>query len=185
MLSLMILFSSCDFDLDFNIIPDFNDVVDEIFTINIDSDLTTGFTQSDSLDLTQYEAYEKYKENFTSFEITEITFEIVEFDAPEDLWFSGTIIAHDMDSTVSVVIAEFDTIHIYEVYNDSIEVDLVEDQAGLSQVSTWMEDPGKFNYHIEYEFVNEDTTPYIFAEEDYGDFFKIKLNMAVLLETKG
>ncbi len=185
MASLMILFSSCDFDFDFNIIPDFDDVVDEIFTINIDSDLTTGFTQSDSLDLTQYDAYEKYKENFTSFEITEVTCEIVEFDAPEDLWFSGTIIAHDMDSTVSVVIAEFDTIHLHKVYNDSVEVDLIEDQAGLSQVSAWMEDPGKFNYHIEYEFVNEDTTPYIFKEEDYGDYFKIKLNFAVLLKTKG
>lgn len=184
-LSLMILFSSCDFDFDFNIIPDFDEILDGIYTVNIDSNLTTGFTHTDSVDLTQYEEYEKYKENFTSFAVTKITCEIVEFDAPEDLWFSGTVIAHDADSTVSVEVARFDTIHLYEVYNDTLEVDLVEDQAGLNQVATWMEDPGEFKYYIEYHFVNEDNTPYIFQEEDYGDFFKLKLNFFVLLETKG
>lgn len=183
--SLGFLFASCDFDFEFNLIPDIDEIVDGVYTINIDSNLTTGYTLNDSLDLSQYEEYEKYRESITSYEITKISCEIVDFDAPEDLWFSGTVIAHDRDSAVSVVIAAFDTIHLYKVYNDTLEVDLVEDEAGLSQVAAWMEDPGKFKYHIEYLFVNEDNTPYQFSEEDYGDFFKIRLNFSMLLKTKG
>jgi hypothetical protein len=183
--SLVILLSSCDFEFDFNLIPDIDEIVDGIYTVNIDSDLTTGFTYTDSVDLTQYEEYEKYKESITSYEITKVSCEIVDFDAPEDLWFSGKVIAHDMDSTTSVVIATFDTLHLFTVYTDTLEVDLIEDEAGLSQVAAWMENPGKFKYHIEYLFVNEDKTPYLFEEEDYGDYFKIKLNFSMLLKTKG
>lgn len=187
LLALVLLPASCDFDFDFdfNLIPDIDEIVDGTYTVHIDSNLTTGYTYTDSLDLSQYTEYEKYKESITSYEITQISCEIVDFEAPEDLWFSGTVIAHDMDSVVRVVIAEFDTIHLYKVYNDTLEVDLIEDETGLSQVSAWMEDPGKFKYHIEYQFVNEDNTPYLFDEEDYGDFFEIKLNFSMLLKTKG
>lgn len=184
--SLVILFSSCDFDFDFglDLIPDIDEIVDGVYTVNIDSDLTTGYTYTDSLDLNQFEEYETYRENISSYDITKITCEIIDFDAPEDLWFSGTVIAHDMDSTVSVVIAEFEGLHLYQVAADSLEVQLVENEEGLSQVVAWMEESGKFKFHIEYLFENEDGTPYLFGEEDYGDSFKIKLNFSLLLETK-
>lgn len=183
--SLVILFSSCDFDFDFDfgLLPDFDEVVDGIYTVNIDSDLETGSTYTDSLDLTQFEEYEDYRDNVSSYDITDITCEIIEYDAPEDLWFSGTLIAHDMDSTVSVVIAEFDTLHLFQVATDSLEVALVEVEDGITQVAAWMEDPGKFKYYLEYQFENEDGTPYLFDEEDYGDSFQIKLNFALLFET--
>lgn len=184
--SLVILFSSCDFDFDFDfdVIPDIDEIVDGVYTVNIDSDLATGSTYSDSLDLSQFDEYETYKENISSYDITKITCEIIQFDAPEDLWFSGKLLANDMDSTVSVVIAEFDSIHLYQVASDSTEVALVQQEAGINQVSAWMEDPGKFKYHMEYQLENEDGTPYVFDEEDYGDSFKIKLNFNLLLGTE-
>lgn len=185
-ISLVLLLSSCDFDFDFGIdlIPDIDEIVDGIYTVHINSNLTTGYTYTDSLDLSQYDEYEKYRENITSYAITDITCEIIDYDAPEDLWLSGTLVAHDMDSTVIVVVAEFDTLHLYQVATDSLEVALVESEAGLNQVVAWMEDSGKFMYHLEYQFVNKDGTPYLFDEEDYGDSFKIKLNFAILLETE-
>lgn len=184
-ISLVLLLASCDFDFDFGIdlIPDIDEIVDGIYTVHIDSNTTTGYTYTDSLDLSQYDEYETHRENITSFAITDITCEIIEYDAPEDLWLSGTLLAHDMDSTVTVVVAEFDTLHLYQVATDSLEVELVESEAGLSQVIDWMEDSGKFMYHLEYQFVNEDGTPYLFDGEDDGDSFKIRLNFAILLET--
>ena len=89
-----------------------------------------------------------------------------------------------MDSTVAVVVAEFDTLHLYQAATDSLGVELAESEAGLNQVVAWMEDTGKFMYHLEYQFVNQDGTPYLFDEEDDGDSFKIKLNFAILLETE-
>jgi hypothetical protein len=181
----MFLFSSCDFEFDLNLIPDIDEIVSGTYTVDIDSDLTTGSTHTDSVDLTQYEEYEEYKDIIISYEITKLTCEIVAFEAPEDLWFSGKVIAHDMDSTLSVEIASFDAIHLHTVYSDTLEVELIEDQTGLDQVALWMEDPGKFKYYVEYQFVNEDKTPYIFEEEDYGGFFDLKINFSLLLETKG
>lgn len=183
--SLMILFSSCDFDFDFDfgLIPDIDEIVDGVYTVNIDSDLATGSTYTDSLDLTQFDEYETYQENISSYDITKITCDIIQYDAPEDLWFSGKVIANDVDSTVSVLVGEFKSLHLSQVATDSTEVQLVENQEGLNQVIAWMEDTGKFKYHLEYQFENEDGSPYVFMEEDYGDSFKIKLNFSLLLET--
>jgi|GEM_PF-2530878 len=182
--SLVILFSSCDFDFDFDfgLIDDIDETVSGTFTVRIDSDISTGFTYTDSLDLSQYEEYETYRENISSFAITSITFEIIAYDAPEDLLFSGTVVAHDMDSIVSVVVAEFDTLQLHKMATDSLKVELAEQEEGLAQVIEWMEDLGEFKYHIEYQFVNEDGSPYLFDEEDYGDSFQIRLNFHLLLD---
>ena len=182
-----ILVTSCeDFDWDFglNLVPDIDTSFDHSYNFIIDSTINSGFFYSDTLDLNTFDDYTKYRDQISAYAITKVSCFVENYNATEGLYFSGSVLANTVDSSSTVTVAEFNSVDLYQVVNDTVETELNSLQESLDAMAVWMEEDGVFIYHLVYQFENEDGTPYTFTSEDHGDSFELKLRFGLFLETK-
>ena len=182
-----ILVTSCeDFDWDFglNLVPDIDTSFNHSYNFIIDSTINNGFFYSDTLDLNTFDDYTKYKDQISAYTITKVSCFVENYAATEGLYFSGSVLANTVDSSSSVTVAEFNSVDLYKVASETVETELTTLQESLDSLSTWMEEDGVFIYHLQYQFENEDGSPYEFTADDHGDSFEIKLRFGLFLETK-
>ena len=166
------------------LVPDVDSVVTVSYTIPIDENLPTGVSDTTLVDITEYPEYQDYSQYVTGYELEKITYEITDYDdAPEDLYFEGSIIAEDSIASTTVVVADIELVKLLDLANNEGTTDMLLDEAGKDQLLDWLDDPGTFNAHFEFGFKNEDGTDYNFDPEDLGSSFKVKVNYHLVIIT--
>jgi len=164
------------------LIPDVEKPISNTYPIVIDSNTPTGYTSEEFIDITAYEEYDQYAQYITGYAIEKVTFTIEEFDAPDDLYFEGKVVAFDEGEATVVEPASLSSVNLADLANEG-EQDLTGDESAIEQVVSWLEDPGSFNLRFEYSFENEDGTTYQFEEADYGSGFDLKITIYLVMIT--
>jgi|SRR6056297_277595 len=177
----LLLLSSCEI-ID-QLVPDVEKTVTETFDVIIDANVATGETEKIFVDVTDSDEYQDYKDNIKGYEINEITFEINNYNAPEDLYFTGNIVAFDDAESTFVTIGDLDPVSLKEVADDASEYPVYQGEDGFEQVLEWLEDPGNFNLKFTYNFQNEMGTDYSFEPEDFGSTFQLKVHFYMTILT--
>lgn len=173
-LSSLLAFTSCDGFGD--LIPDVEKVVTETYNVTIDSDLPSSFLDTVLIDVEDLGEYNSLGQYVKGYELTKITYEVLDFNAPEDLYFSASIIAFDTAGTTSVTVGEISSMNLSDVSAlDSASV-MEQDTEASDQLIDWLDDPGKFNIRTELGYENSEGNGYLFSEEDFGSTFTIKVH---------
>lgn len=175
------VFTSCEMLNEF--IPDIDKVVSETYEFVIEEDVPTGMTEATFVDIRDSDEFQTYSQYVDGYLVNKATYEILDYDAPEDLYFTGTIEVTDVDSTTTVKLAEIAPENLNHLSTIGEEQDFVLDSAAMMQVVSWMEDPGSFNISFAYAFQNADGSDYVFEEADFGSSFKVKTNLYLSILT--
>ena len=173
--------TSCDMLGD--IIPDIDKVVTETYEFVIDENTVEGITEEKFIDIRAFDEFQTYSQYVDGYMLSKATYEILDFNAPEDLYFSGSIKVTDVDSTTIVTLATIAPENLEYLSSIDEEQEFVLDTMSVKQVIAWMEDPGSFNISFSYAFQNADGSDYEFAEEDFGSSFKVKTNLYLFIST--
>ncbi|MEX0981937.1 MAG: hypothetical protein WD577_04605 [Bacteroidales bacterium] len=173
--------TSCDMLGD--VIPDIDKVVTETYEFVIDESIAEGITEEEFIDIRAFEEFQTYSQYVDGYLLSKATYEILDFNAPEDLYFTGSIKVSDVDSTTLMTLATIAPENLEHLSSFGEEQEFVLDTAAVTQVIEWMEDPGSFNISFSYAFQNADGSDYEFAEEDFGSSFKVKTNLYLIIST--
>jgi len=173
--------TSCDMLGDF--IPDIDKVVSETYEFVIDENIAGGITDEEFIDIRAYEEFQTYSQYVDGYMLSKATYEILDFNAPDNLYFTGSIEVTDVDSTTTVTLATIAPENLEHLSTIGEEREFVLDTVAVAQVIAWMEDPGSFNISFSYAFQNADGSDYEFAEEDFGSSFKVKTNLYLTIST--
>jgi hypothetical protein len=183
LLSLMIIFSSCD--LLNELIPDIEKDITKTFTITIEENVPAGVTDDIFIDVREYEEYQTYLQFIDGYAINKISYEILDFSAPEDLYFVGNVEAYESEVSSAVTLAQVASVNLSAVAALATEQEVAVDAAAVEQAIAWMTDPGSFNVRFAYELQQENGSEYVFTEEDFGSSFKVKVNISIAILTGG
>lgn len=180
-LAMFIGLSSCE--VVNQLIPDVDEVFTQTYNVTINEDVPTGISDTTLIDVTSSEDFDDYSQYLSGYEITKVTYEIVDYDAPEDLYFSGSINAFDIDETTNVVLGSFASFNLADAASLGEESEVEQDADAVEQVISWLDNPGSFNLNFSYGFEDAQANTYVFAEEDFGSTFKVKVNFHVTILT--
>jgi hypothetical protein len=160
------------------IIPDIDTEYNEVFTIPISDN--SGNTDPQLVDIASSREYDDFKNNIDGFEINEITIEVLSFDGPSDMFFSGEVLALDTTMSNKIVVGKIISANISQlVENDSVySVETL--VPGLEQVAVWLEDPGKFYAQTSYNLTNKEGDPYPLGDEEYSLELGLKYKVTVI-----
>lgn len=176
--ALIFTFSSCD-----DIIPDIEKVVTETYKITIEEDMPATISDTVLIDVNDLKEYQDYKQFVSGYALDKITYEIAEYDAPEDLYFYASILAFDTLNTTVVTVGEIPSISLFDVSMiDSASV-MEQDAVASDQLISWLSDPGNFNISFEAGFEGANGIPYEFKPEDIGKSFELKVNFHLTIMT--
>lgn len=177
----LLLLSSCEV-ID-QLVPDVEKTITETFDVTIDANVATGETEKIFVDVTDLDEYQDYKDNIKGYEINEITFEIINYNAPEDLYFTGNIVAFDDAESTFVTIGDLDPVSLKEAADAASEYPVYQGEDGFDQVLEWLEDPGNFNLKFTYNFQEEMGDDYTFEPEDFGSTFQFRVHFYMTILT--
>lgn len=173
-------FSSCE--VVNQLIPDVEDSISETFTIVIDSNTPIGESEDVFMDITEFDQYQQVSQYIQGYELNKVSFSIVEYDAPEDLYFSAEVTAFDSLETTAVTIADVEDENLFTLASDASEVEMTADEMGVDQLLSWLEDPGKFGLRVAYAYSDMDGNDYVFPDE-YEGSFKVNLTIEFTIVT--
>ena len=177
----LLFLSSCEV-ID-QLVPDVEKTITETFDVTIDANVAAGETEKIFVDVTDSDEYQDYKDNIKGYEINEITFEIINYNAPEDLYFTGNIVAFDDAESTFVTIGDLDPVSLKEVADAASEYPIYQGEDGFNQVLEWLEDPGNFNLKFTYNFQDSMGADYTFEPEDFGSTFQLKVHFYMTILT--
>lgn len=173
-LSSALAFTSCDGFGD--LIPDVEKVVTETYNVTIDSNLSSAFLDTVLIDVDDLGEYNSLGQYVKGYALTKITYEVLNYNAPEDLYFSAAITAFDTAGTTSVTVGEIASMNLFDVAAlDSASV-MQQDAGASDQLVAWLDDPGKFYISTELGYETSNGNPYEFSEEDFGSSFTVKVH---------
>ena len=160
------------------IIPDVDTEYEKIYTIPISEN--SGFTDPELVDISSSSEYEDFKDNIDGFEITDISMEVVAFDGPSDMYFSGEVLARDTAMETEVIVGDFMSANLSElVANDSVYM-VSKLITGLDQVEVWLEDPGMFYALASYNLTDKEGNPYPLNDAEYNLKLGLKYMVTVI-----
>ncbi len=180
-MAFLVMLTSCE--MVNKAVPDVDTDVVKTFNVVIDTNLTSGESDTTFVDITEYQEYEDYSDFITGYAIDRISFEITDYNAPEDLYFDGSIMLYDADGNIRYSLAELEAVDLSSLAADGTESDLTLNQEVIDQLLLWLDDPGAFGVNFLYGFKNSDGTDYNFSDEDAGSTFKVKVHFHLVLLT--
>lgn len=171
-------FNSCDL-LD-NLIPDVNTKFTETFTIQITE--SSGFTIAKTVNIADSEEYNNFKENIKGFEVTKITYEILNADVPNDMYFQGYLKCSEEVSGESATAGTIGRVRLSDIADTFTERDYNLDTNGINKIIKWLDDPGKFKYSAWYTLTNPSSNPYVIpGNSNYN--FKLRIKFYIKVKT--
>jgi hypothetical protein len=173
----LVFISSCGLISD--LIPDVDTEFSKKFSVMINS--ASGTSASELIDVENSEEYNEFKDNIHGYIINDIRFEITNFNAPADLYFTGAIIAESEDGAGSVTAGSIGKVLLGSIADDGVEHAVDEVVAGTEQIAAWLEAPGKFVAMVSYQLAKADGSPYPTEGKGYG--FDMKIILDVTVET--
>ena len=180
-LVVMIVLGSCG--LISEAVPDVDTKISNTYQITINSSDPSGMFTTSFIEIQDNPDFAEYDEYITGYAINKITYEIIKYNAPEDLYFSGSVLAYDKDSITVVNVGEISSVNLLEISNLEGASEVPADTEATEQIVSWLDDPGTFNFSFTYDFENQDGTPYVFSQEEFGSSFSLKATLYLALLT--
>jgi hypothetical protein len=177
----LITFSSCE--LINEVIPDVPKTVPFTYPIVIDANVPTGMTEEEFIDITQYEEYQEYSQYVTGYIVDSVTYAITDYGAPEDLYFSGEVLAWQDNENNPVTLAAVNSVGLKNVYDEGEEKIMAEEGTAYEQLVGWLDDPGSFNIKFKFGFETEEGADYVFDPEDIGSEFTLQIKFYLTIVT--
>jgi hypothetical protein len=179
-LFLILSFASCD--LVNELIPDVNTDFTKPFQIQIFSN--NGESQNQMVDVTTSSEYNNFKSNIGGFEITKITYKIKNFNAPEDMYFNGTVICSNEEASETYTIGTMKNESLSELAATGLENNMTLTNENITKIIGWLESPGRFNVRSGYALSKQDGTPYGINGTNAGSNFEFVVKFYVTVKTK-
>lgn len=180
-LGLVVGITSCD-ELG-DLIPDVDKTITKSFTVVVEDNSMTALQDSLYVNVRDYKEFKDYEKYVSGYEVQKITFEITDFDAPEDLYFSGTIQAIDSAGTDKITAGTIPSENLSDIAALGGEKDVNLNDEAVGQLIAWIEDPGIFTFIYNFGYEAADGGNYSFNEEDLGSTFTIKVNIYLTILT--
>lgn len=169
--------SSCDLLND--LIPDVDTSYSKTFLVDIGTN--SGETDVELIDVTTSDEYNDFKDNIKGFTINKITYQVLDNNTPDDMQMSGSIVCSNIDGTESVSVGLISPVSIKAVADSGSEYDAENVAEGINKVTSWLDDPGKFNMKTSYSLRLDTGAGYpLTGEENYSFSLKIKVYVTVL-----
>lgn len=178
LVAVLLGFSSCSI-ID-SLIPDVNTEYSITFPVEIGDN--SGSTEPDSVDVTDSEDYNDFKDNIDGYEIQKILFQIRNFNAPADMFFEGQLLATSIDGTENATVGTIERFRLSEYADDIVEHQVTKVATGVKKVVSWLDSPGKFLAEMSYQLTDESGQPYEIPEES-NYFFDVKIIYKVKVKT--
>jgi hypothetical protein len=160
-----------------DLIPDVDTTFSKVFPIDIGD--PQGKEGPLLVDLTDSEDYKDFEGNIDGFEVNDVKFEIFNYKAPADMYFSGVVEAvHDGKSVDAGTIERF---LLSSVADDGNEYPVTKVVEGLDQIVDWLDSPGKFDLYVKYSLTDEVGDAY--KTEGMGYRFDIRITYYVTVKT--
>ena len=175
-----LIISSCDTVNE--AIPDIETDFPGTFQIQIFSN--AGKSDDKLIDIRSSEAYNDFKGNIERFELRKITYEINNFNAPEDMYFTGSLVCSNEENTESYEAGTMNMVNLFSLAEAGLEYDvnLLADNA--DKILAWLDSPGRFYIKSDYFITNSDNTPYVIDGNNAGSNFELVIRLYVTVKTK-
>ena len=174
----MLSINSCDL-LD-NLIPDVNTKFTKTFTISVTEN--SGFTNDETVNIADSEEYNDFKENIKGFEVTKITYEILNADVPDNMYFQGSLKCSEEVSGESATAGTIGRINLSNISDTFTEREYELNTDGINLITGWLSDPGKFKYNAWYTLTNASSNPYVIPENSNYNF-KLRIKFYIKVKT--
>lgn len=169
------ILGSCDM-IPIDLVPDIDQVISLSYDVTIDENVSEGGSDTSLIDIAENKEFQNYSQYITEYRLRKITLEVSAYDAPEDLFFSGAMIAYDTAFSAGTEVARIDSLSLFDLYSSGVKVEMEEDTVATEQILAWLEDPGSFNVSFLFGFESDTGTAYDFKPEDIGSTFRFKVN---------
>ncbi len=177
LLALFLGLGSCGLISD--LIPDVDTTFSKTFFIDIGD--PTGKEGPLAVDVTDSEDYEDFEGNIDGFEVNDIVFEIINYNAPSDMYFRGTVEAVADDGGKSVDAGTIEKFLLSDFADDGKEHPVTRVTEGLDQIVDWLDSPGKFDLYVGYSLEDVNGDPY--KTQGMGYSFDLKITYYVTVKT--
>ena len=164
--------TSCKVEND--VTPDINTNFSRPFQIRIFSN--NALTTSQLIDIITLDEYNSIKTNFERFELRRITYEIKNYNAPDDIFFSGDVICSNEEETESYVVGKINRTKLSGLADTGNEYEITADIQNIDKVLTWLESPGRLNIKSGYNLTDELNNPYKINGLNSGSNFELIIN---------
>ncbi len=172
--------SSCGLVND--LVPDIDTDYSKTFQVRIFSN--DAETESQVIDVSSSTEYKDFKNNIEGFELRKITYEIKNYNAPEDLYFSGEIVCSNEEETESFVIGRISKAKISDLADSGHENDLTEARENIGTVLSWLDNPGRLKIKTAYLLKDLNDKPYKINGLNSGSNFELIVKLYLTVKTK-
>lgn len=166
-----------------DLIPDVDEVLTETYNITISENMEVVSGEQSFIDISEYDEYQEYSEYIDDYLINKLTYEILNYSAPEDLYFVGAINFYGEDSTAVKTLGEIPAINLADIAALGEEQEVAVDTLAAIELITLLKESGTFNIQFTYELQTGDGALYQFEEADYGTGFDLKTNVYITMLT--
>jgi hypothetical protein len=164
------------------LVPDVDTEYSKTFYVDVSDN--SGSTDPLLVDVTNSSDYEDFKDHIDGFKINKITWEIKDYKAPSDLYFSGKLNAWQSDQKDAVVTGKISRLNLASVAGQGEQDTMEEISDGIDQVTKWLESPGNFNFDASYLLTDESNKPYEISESGYSFTLRITFYVTVITGAK-
>jgi len=179
LLSFLFLLSITSCELIDEAIPDVDTSYSETFFVDIGSN--SGQSSKILVDITDSDEYNDFKENIKGFEITAVKYQVLNYNAPADMYFNGTITVISADDSETLTSGTVRNIPLSTIAGDGKEYDVTSEAPGIQKIEEWLDSPGSFYVMLQYNLVDSTGNPY--PTEGKGYSFDLKIIYEVTVET--
>ena len=173
-------FYSCEL-LD-NLIPDVDTDFNKTFTVVLTSN--SGYTEDELVDVTESDEYENFRDNIKGFKVNKITFQILDANIPDDMYFQGSINCSEETSGQTATAGVISRAKLLTLAEGAIENECELSTDETKKIVAWLDDPGKFKYNAYYLLTGESGNPYDLSQnQGYSFRLKIKFYVTVITGT--
>jgi len=162
-----------------DLIPDVETEFSQTYTVRVGDN--SNETDPKTIDVKSSEEYEDFKDNIDGFTIDKIVFQILNYNAPDDLYFDGEIKA-SIEGETPVVAGTFGRVQLKPIADSKEEHQVVQYVDNIQKLVDWLDSPGSFTATIKYNLTDASENPYV--TENLGYNFQVKVTYRVTVETK-
>lgn len=176
---MMAVFSSCNLVSD--LVPDVDTDFTKTFQVKIFSN--TGLSDKQEVDVTTSSEYNDFKNNVEGYVVNKITYKIKNVNAPEDMYFNGSIVCSNEENTESYTIGTMGQANLITLETSGAENEVIKSAENIDKIITWLDSPGRFNVQAGYTLTKADGSSYSVLGIE-GSNFEIVVKFYVTVKTK-
>jgi len=172
----------CSCDAINDLIPDIDTDFTETFQIQIFTN--SAESENQIVDVTSSAEFNDFKDKIGGFKLRKISYKVKNYNAPADMFFSGTVICSNEELTETYIIGAIDNANLSEQAESGHEIDLTIETENVEKVLSWLDSPGRFNLKTSYFLTKSDGTLYEINGDNAGSNFELEVKVYVTVKTQ-